>query len=226
MIAKTNVSDMFKKRIGITQNVMQHPHHSEVMDCLDTRWTKLLVPLGLMPIPMPLVEPVIVHSLWQSLQLDGVILSGGNTPRVALQTVDPHENPSLERDLFETAILNEALYTKTPILGICRGLQIINVYFGGSLNKIDGHSGTRHKLLSSRADMYLDCPRTVNSFHRWAVKPEGLGQNLVALAFDEQNNIEAFTHREHKVLAIMWHPERENDITEGSKKMFTKYFGL
>lgn len=216
----------FSKRIGITQRVMQHPSYAEVMDCLDTHWARLLVPLNILPVPLPLMAPEFVPELWEALELDGLILSGGNTITEFADNTDDSKNLSPERDEYEKALLQTAIAAEAPILGICRGLQLMNVYFGGSLEKSSGHSGTRHVVkVSAHSDRYA-MPDKVNSYHDCIVPAESLGDGLVALACDVDGNVEAFEHPKHKLLAIMWHPEREPSPSEADCRLIKEHFGI
>ena len=217
---------MFKKRIGITQRVMRHPCYDEVMDCLDTNWTKLLAPIGILPIPLPLMPPSSTAAMWEKLALEGLILSGGNS---VVDFADPNDDPktlSPERDAFEKTLLDSAIATQTPVLGVCRGLQMINLYYGGQLIKIKGHAGTRHALIPDANGGALAFPSEVNSFHNYAVPGAGLGQNLVSLAHDAEGNIEALGHNHHKVLAMMWHPERETPSSQSDFHWIKEHFAL
>ena len=105
------------------------------MDCLDTNWAKLLVPLGILPIPIPLISTNLINDFWQNLKLDGLILSGGNTIADYSDNNDKQDSISIERDIYEQALIKVAIKTNTPILGVCRGLQVINVFYKGGLKK-------------------------------------------------------------------------------------------
>ena len=156
---------MFKKRIGITQKVVKHSNYDEIMDCLDTNWAKLLVPLGILPIPIPLISTNLINDFWQNLKLDGLILSGGNTIADYSDNNDKQDSISIERDIYEQALIKVAIKTNTPILGVCRGLQVINVFYKGGLKKTKGHAGTRHDLISENLNSRYKIPSEVNSFH-------------------------------------------------------------
>lgn len=215
-----------RKRIGITQRVIKHPRYNEIMSSLDVNWTEFLLKLGFMPIPLPLVSSELVLEQWKMLKLDGLILSGGNTLKDYADSEDLNENISLERDAYEFALLKTAISTSTPVLGICRGLQVINIYYGGKLIKIRGHSGTRHSLVHGGKDDLLFPPNEVNSFHDCFVPSQDLGNDLIPLAYDEKGYIEAFRHMHEKILAIMWHPERELPISKNDCKTIENFFKL
>ena len=64
---------MFKKRIGITQRIIKHKRHNEVMDCLDINWAKILIAIDILPVPLPLLQSDVVVSAWKTLDLDGIL---------------------------------------------------------------------------------------------------------------------------------------------------------
>jgi N5-(cytidine 5'-diphosphoramidyl)-L-glutamine hydrolase len=217
---------MFKRRVGITQKVMKHTSYNETMDCLDINWAKLLIPLEILPIPLPLMPTNSVNDIWKILKLDGLILSGGNTLADYADTSDKPESISIERDIYEKTLLKAALSTKTPVLGVCRGLQVINVYYNGQLEKVKGHAGTRHLLIPENSINDFEIPSEVNSFHDCVVPRKHLGKNLISLAHDAEDNIEAFYHPKDKVLGIMWHPERVPIPLNSDCKLIKNHFGI
>lgn len=214
---------MFKKRIGITQKVMHHPRYPEVMTCLDVSWFECLTAMDILPIPLPLLAPEDVAPLMSVLQLDGVILSGGNTLVDVADETDLPENLSPRRDAFEKALLDCSIEKGIPVLGICRGLQLINCYFGGQLTKVKGHAGTRHAVFVTK-DGEETFANEVNSFHECALKSKHLGKNLVSLVEDAEGYVEALRHEKHPILAIMWHPERESQLQAADRNLIEGFF--
>ncbi len=217
---------MFKKRIGITQRVVKHNKYNEFMDCLDINWARFLAKLEILPIPLPLMPTSLVENVWKTLKLDGLILSGGNTLSEYADKKDKSENISAERDAYEKALIKIALKTHTPVLGVCRGLQIINVFYNGKLKKIKGHSGTRHALKLEVSSNHFEIPKKVNSFHNYGVPRKYLGKGLKSFAHDKEDNIEAFYHLKDKLLAIMWHPERETKPHKSDCKLIKNHFRI
>ena len=217
---------MFKKRVGITQRVMKHPRYNEMIDCLDINWAKFLISIDILPVPLSLAPASSAEDIWQTLELDGLILSGGNTLVEYADATDKPENLSAERDAYEQALLKATLSTGKPVLGVCRGLQVINTYYNGQLTKIKGHSGTRHRLVAENSSIAFQFPSEVNSFHDCAVSRAKLGKELIPLAHDAEDNIEAFCHLKDKVLGIMWHPERENPPLQLDCELIKRHFGL
>ncbi|RYL92478.1 gamma-glutamyl-gamma-aminobutyrate hydrolase family protein [Sporolactobacillus sp. THM7-4] len=159
---------------------------------------------------------------------DGFILSGG-------YDVDPkfyHADPSLhcgifdtERDYFELKLFSRAMAVGKPILGICRGMQVINVALGGSLiqdiptevehplqhvqKEARGRASHKVRLLkNSRLAQLFHSEETiyVNSLHHQAI--DRLADGLKAAAFSADGIIEAVEHvDEEQVMAVQWHPE-------------------
>lgn len=192
------------KRIGLTQRVDIITNYGEKRDALDQRWCSLLLGLDMMPIPLPNLPVSFVPEMLKSLHLDGIILTGGNS-LFHLDEIMINQAP--ERDAFELALLSLAEKASIPTLGICRGMQIINHYFGGHLVKIEGHIAQKHELFSKTKSIPL--PKIVNSYHSWTIPGDGLADKLESIGVDLIGNVEAFIHRSKCFSGIAWHPERE-----------------
>ncbi|MBY8200469.1 gamma-glutamyl-gamma-aminobutyrate hydrolase family protein [Vibrio fluvialis] len=191
------------KRIGLTQRVDIISSYGERRDALDQQWYSLLLEMNMLPFPLPNISPRYTANLVEELQLDGIVFTGGNS----LCHLDELANDrASERDAFELALIEYTQKKGLPIFGVCRGMQIINHYFGGKLHPIKGHIAVNHEILSLNKAIPL--PKIVNSFHGWAVSCDGLGLNLKPIAKDINGNIEGFIHDTRRVAGIMWHPER------------------
>ena len=206
------------KKIGITQRVDHETTYQETRDGLDQRWIPLLEGVGIMPILIPngLQDPV---KFVTALNIEGVILSGGNT----LVNYGQAPTISMERDRTESRLLDYAMSDRLPVLGICRGLQLIVHYFGGVLNAIKGHVASKHKVHLA-SEFGVSIPYHVNSYHNFSVSPENFPKELEALAWDDDQYIEMCRHRTHPIMAIMWHPERENSLTSLDEKIIREVF--
>ncbi len=80
-------------------------------------------------------------------------MSGGNTLTAFADENDAPATLSPARDVFELEVLKRAIGNNVPVLGVCRGLQLINHYYGGRLVKVKGHAGQgRHFLLAGAKD--------------------------------------------------------------------------
>ncbi len=179
--------------------------------------------LGLCPIPIPNGHPDPVRFV-RELGVEALVLTGGGDIDPAAYGA-PNEG-SIEivprRDSVETALLDLALEHGWPVLGICRGFQMVNVYFGGSLvQDIPSalaspvtHGGGQHPVMllpgAVRDSLEVD-GLTVNTHHHQGVTMDRLAPGLEAFALSEADGIvEGVRHREHPVLAVQWHPERRD----------------
>ena len=196
------------KKIGITQRLVEIKEYNEIRTCLDISWFNLLNCAGYLPCPIPYTDDI--RPFIQSIGLSGVILSGGND----LSSVSGSDLSAM-RDKHEHSIIDVCNKTEIPVLGVCRGMQFINGYFGGSVRKTENHAGTHHDLKHStgRFSFLTEKFNNVNSFHNYEIDIPGFG--LKILSRSDDGCIESFEHEYLKILGIMWHPERgtqENDI--------------
>ena len=128
-------------RIGITQRVMEVPGTHERRDALDQRWARVITQLGGFPVPLSNCVGDVAGYL-AALDLAGVILSGGND----ISCLEGAQDIAPERDEFETQLVDACLASATPLAGICRGMQVLNLYFGGSLRRVEGHVARHHPI--------------------------------------------------------------------------------
>jgi len=132
-------------------------------------------------------------NLWISnINFDGLVLSGGNDI-----------GQFKERDDLEKYLIQYCLKNSLPILGICRGAQVIAKFFKNEIVRVKNHVGS-HKVNIFKNFLKN---KTVNSFHNYGIKK--LNNNFHTIAeHNEDKTIEAFSHINKKILGIMWHPER------------------
>ncbi len=168
--------------------------------------------------------------------LDGLILCGGADvdPRHYCEEINGSVGIDAERDVVEFALVKAFLDAGKPVMGICRGHQLINVYFGGSLHQdiaeAELHKGGKAHLVTSAPDSVLRSlygeTFSVNSTHHQATKE--LGKGLRATAVWNDKYIEATEHTSLPVLSVQWHPERmcfdysREDTVDGS--LIIKHF--
>jgi N5-(cytidine 5'-diphosphoramidyl)-L-glutamine hydrolase len=207
--------------IGITQRVLERPERSETWECLDQRLISLVQSIGHLPLPLSnAIENVPEYA--EAMKLDGVILSGGND----LATVQGGSDISAQRDKFEAALINYCSGRGLPVFGICRGLQMLNCHFGGALASDRTHVAKPHIVAPLKAAP-TDWPQsfTVNSFHGWTIPQAALAPQLTALAQAEDGTIEAAAHVSLPILGVMWHPERENSVSQRDLSLIRNLLG-
>lgn len=192
----------FEVRIAITQRVENVVSYEERRDCLDQRWADLAIFLSASLFPLANLAMNALETTLETLEPDLVILSGGNS----ITALDKEASDiAPERDAYEAALLDLAVKQKIPVLGVCRGMQMINLHFGGKLQVVENHVAVRHKLKSHSETTFDD---EVNSYHQWGLYDSDIARGFNVLASAEDGSIEAFRHANHEIFGIMWHPER------------------
>lgn len=136
---------------------------------------------------------------------DMIVLTGGSDPI-------EEKNP---RFIIEKALLEYAIKTGIPVWGICRGMQMINVFFGGSILKVKKHVGPHKIMITSQKPLDTELTEIiVNSFHNYGVTADTLASELSFFALAEDGVIEGLYHNSLKILGIQWHPERIKKLGE------------
>ncbi len=199
-------------KIGISQRVEKDSRTGETRDSLDQNWYRLLNYLKIIPIPLSnLID--FDSNYYNSLGIEGIILTGGNDLSY-LRT----KSSSEDRDLLEKSLIKVSIELNKPILGICRGLQMINSYFGGKLKPIKNHVDKKNTLYMNKKQIDVIC------YHSFCITKKNIGNDLEILATDSQGNIEALRHKKHAITGIMWHPEREYPYSDYNLQIIKKTF--
>jgi putative glutamine amidotransferase len=209
--------------IGLTgrrKTGAQFKNGMEVLDHLEGDWfyadyARGILEAGGLPVYLPLdADPNVFAQ-----HLDGILLTGGADVAPATYGALPETDefpPEPQRDGFEQDLLTGAIQARIPVLGICRGLQIINVHAGGTLHQhipehgvFDKHPGTISHNIEITKDSVLESiygsSLPVNSLHHQTVDKVGAGLAVTARGID--NTVEALEHRELPIVAVQWHPE-------------------
>lgn len=209
-------------RIGISAN------RRDGLSCIAETYIQAVLDAGGAPVLIPAITDIKALTVLVS-ELDGLVMSGGGD----INPLYLHEEPIRQlqdvdtlRDEYDLILLRLAANRQIPIMGICRGHQIMNVAFGGSVYQ-DIHSQTNHPLLKHSQTLAREYPshtvtlepgtnrlRTifndkepilVNSFHHQAVKEVAPGFRATATAPDGIN--EAMENTEKPIFGVQWHPE-------------------
>lgn len=179
-------------------------------------------------------------------QCNGIILSGGvdihpgfHSSNYSLHYPFAPTEFNVKRDEFELTVLEKALSFQIPILGICRGMQLINAYFRGTLHLDNGELNTTHKkdndsdkehsviveygtLLHTITESDFG---NINSAHHQSVNKIGEGLRISARAEDGMiEAIEFFEPKDTFLLALQWHPERMTDTESPFSKNIREAF--
>jgi len=167
------------------------------------------------------------------LGCDGLLMPGGadiEPARYGQETIKECGKIDLARDAAEWWMLDAFLPTRKPVLGICRGIQILNVFQGGTLHQhIPNHSDFKSRATGCHAvriqpnTMLAGMLQTkqikVNSLHHQAV--DSLGEDLVVCAVSEDGFVEAVSHKNHPFfLGVQWHPEHMSRKDPLQQKIF------
>lgn len=176
----------------------------------------------------------------QMEHVDGLILSGGHdvTPRfygqeplIKLGGVYP------ERDTFDFRLLENAVKAGKPVLGICRGFQVINAYFKGTIfqdlsfkegvkvkhDQVHTPSMTSHSIKINEGtllhELFKKDTTYVNSFHHQILDKVAEGFTVGAMSTD--GVVEAIENKEKNILAVQWHPEMLHRSTPEMNVLFS-----
>jgi gamma-glutamyl-gamma-aminobutyrate hydrolase PuuD len=184
---------MFVKKIVLVScRVDINKDYQERRDALDQRWLRLLNTCGYLPIMVPNNMNVAQEMLIQ-LPVAGVLLTGGND-------LCQYGGDASERDLVEEALLLHCINQGLPLLGVCRGMQLLQSHFGGHLKPIIGHVQSEQEI------MFRNKPLIVNSYHRFGSTE--VGEDFIVEGFAADGVIKAVKHKKLSLYGIMWHPER------------------
>jgi len=220
--------------------VVEAQAYRETRDALSHDWYVFARSYGMVPVLLP-NAPGEAAQYAANLQLQGIILTGGNN--VAPQTCGdapgpPVDDAYVERDETEAVLIDYAIDAGLSVLGVCRGMQMLNVHFGGRLLRdIRGARGTTVNHVAATHPVDLAAPALaremgsriveVNSFHNQGLAAEQLSGDFVCFALSEADGIvEGMVHCELPIIGVQWHPERRNPGTGLDRALVKRFLAV
>ncbi len=185
--------------IGITSNLKEY--YSGYIDFIDHYWLSYFEKKKISYCLIPNKKKLSVKIL---NKIDLLIIPGGNDVSNFLKT-------SRMRNNIENNLINICLKKNIPILGICRGAQLLNKNLGGKIQRVKNHMRTRHNVFFTKNNILKKKYLNVNSFHKDGIKKSDLSKKLNMIANDNDENVEMFISKNKKIIGTMWHPEREKN---------------
>jgi N5-(cytidine 5'-diphosphoramidyl)-L-glutamine hydrolase len=195
------------RSIAVTLRVEAVPAYRERRDCLDQAWPRFLAACGLLPVLLPNVAET---ALALCEYADGLLLTGGND----LATLG---GDAPERDAVERTLLDQAERRGLPVLGVCRGMQVIQERFAIPLERVEGHVAQQQRIRIEGE------PAEVNSYHHFAAVESPPPLDVWAQA--EDGVVKAVRHSSLPLVGIMWHPERCSPFRPADVALFRGFFG-
>ena len=183
--------------------------YQERRDCADQNIPKFIQACGYLPIPVPNVIDRLEYYL-DCIEPAGIMLTGGNS-------LVRYEGTAPERDKTDLTLICLAQERNIPLYGFCRGMQSILDYFNCELQTVEGHVAVRHIVDGQWGSM------EVNSYHNQACFR--VKEPLQVMAVSQDGVIEAVACDEKRIVATMWHPEREKYFAKSDIERAQRLFG-
>lgn len=232
------------KTIGLAANSLlpgAAVFHEQPVSYLFQNYLDALITSDSMPLLLPIQAP---ERAAQAIEkVDALILAGGQDISPELYHQEPHQalgQTYLPRDQWEIALMQAAIEAQKPVLGICRGLQLINVGLGGTLDQDLALVPTTIKHMQAPTAEWLGTHNVtitesflspilgeryrVNSLHHQVVHTLAPGLDIVATANDQV--IEAFADAERNIYAVQWHPEMMASHDPNMQQLFNWFVSL
>jgi putative glutamine amidotransferase len=214
---------------------------------MSQRYIVTLTNAGAIPWLVPLIDDDTLHGIFENL--DGVFLPGGADIDPVSYGQDPHplcDKTDRDRDRVELALAKWAMDEKKPVLGVCRGMQLINLAAGGTLYQDlaeQKHGSIKHDYFpfggqtfrrdflahevevspgSRLAKVFGEGSLRVNSMHHQGIRDVGKGLTVSATASD--GLVEGLEGDDGGyVVGVQWHPEALTDNEEASRRLFEDF---
>jgi gamma-glutamyl-gamma-aminobutyrate hydrolase PuuD len=193
------------KKILITQRVDFISSHDEHRDALDQCWVPLMLAARLFPVLVAnnllLVKHMLAHD-----QFDGLLLTGGNSLKA-------YGGDSEVRDMVEQYLLGWAIKHQIPVLGVCRGMQLIQHHYQSPLQPVPDHIGVKkqlHVIADDQIARNYSELGPVSVFHHLGAYQSQ--PPLETIAKSTNDVVMAIRHECLPIHGVMWHPEREKSM--------------
>ncbi|MBV9563481.1 MAG: gamma-glutamyl-gamma-aminobutyrate hydrolase family protein [Bradyrhizobium sp.] len=196
------------KLIAVTQRV--EVTTDERRDALDQRWSTFLNCAGLSPIAIP-NDRQTARLLWQALPFAGLLLTGGNN-------LVEYGGDAPERDETERTLLEQARSHGLPVIGVCRGMQLLQAVFEVPLGPVSGHVAQDHEITVDGVLL------PINSYHSLGARQSASELRVLGRAAD--GVIKAVRHVREPIVGLMWHPERRATFHEWDVRLFQHHYGV
>lgn len=197
------------KAVIYTQRVEVIESYQERRDCADQDIPRFLQACGYLPVPVPNVLDNL-ESFVNCVEPMGILLTGGNS-------LIKYGGTAPERDTTDFTLIRLAQEKNIPVYGFCRGMQSVLDYFGCELINVKGHVAVRHVVRGAWGEL------EVNSYHNQACME--VKSPLQVMAAGEDGVIEAVASEKHRIIATMWHPEREKPFAKSDIERMQRLFG-
>lgn len=203
-----------KRWIAFSSRLVHAATYDEARDALSQDWTAWCRRHGVLPLALPNDETVACDMLAVAKPAL-LILTGGNDAVPRADGVGDYEE---RRNRAELALIARALETGLPMLGVCRGMHMLNLSHGGTVEPdlgsvADGHVAKTHRVSLETPLLELAGTEALetNSFHRQGFRAEQVGAGFRVCAHCEEDDVvEAIARDDAPVIGIGWHPERDN----------------
>ncbi len=203
-----------KPWIAFSSRVVQANNYDEPRDALSQDWTNWTTRHGSLPLALPNDGTIALDMLF-AIKPVLLVLTGGND---AARRKDGAGDFDDGRNQAEMTMIRWALEATVPILGICRGMHMLNLYHGGTVcddlgKYADDHVAKTHRvsLENPLRNMINSDIAETNSFHRQGFSEDQVGANLhVCARCTSDGTVEAIAREDAGVIGIGWHPERNN----------------
>lgn len=195
--------------VAVSMRIVVDEKTKERRDALDRRFPLFLARCGLTALPVP-NDKAVARDLMEKSGSAGLVLTGG-------ADLEEYGGTDIDRDATELMLLRLMIQAGRPVLGICRGMQVIVHHYGGKLEEVPGHIVPAHGVRAGGEAFQ------VNSYHRLGTR--ACPSPLEARAVAEDGVVESVRHPDLPVAGIMWHPERMDPFPKRDIEFVRELFG-